>query len=427
MNNKKSSLPPATAYHRWPVRVLNVVLRALNSVGLARVNFNQTDLIEKARKQSGLEDFGDESFRGQLGELLHCLNEQAELNPVGKLLTRMSLVRILRHRLMVQDLLQKHPEILERTLAPPVVVVGLGRSGTTRLHRLLASDERFLHLKSWETVNPVPYPESYGAVEDPRKIEIEKALKAVMYLGPQIAAVHPLGADEVEEEVGLLQHGFSSQLFELLTKVPGFAEYLEKHDQIAAYEYMLVLLKIISWFRDDPQDKPWVLKTPQHMQDLDCLIRVFPDAKIIFTHRDPVKVVGSCASMAWNALVRDTDSLDPFWVGQDWSDKTERMLHKTQRVREEMIPAENQYDLLYADISSDWKTAMIGVYQFLDLPPTEQAMTAMESWLAVNAQHKHGAHKYDLADFGLDAQEQEQRFAFYRERYAIPYEVKRPT
>ena len=306
-------LPPATAYHRLPLRLLNRLLRVANACGLARVSLDADEMMEAVRRETGLSDFGDPRFLEPYNLLCQSLNAEADLNPVGRLLTRVSMLRLLRHRLWAEALIKKHPEILEREIKAPVVIVGLARSGTTRLHRLLAADPGFVHLKSWETVNPVPWPDSYGAERDPRITSIEKALKAVLYMSPQMASVHPLGAHEVEEEVGLIQHAFSSQLFEMMAYVPSFADYLMKHDQTYAYEYMVRLMKIVSWWRGD-DDRPWVMKTPQHMQDLDSLMKVFPDARLICSHRDPIKAVGSVSSMGWVSMVRDTDSLDPHWI-----------------------------------------------------------------------------------------------------------------
>lgn len=413
-------LPPATAYHRLPIRLLNRLWRVANACGLARVSLDADEMMDSVRRETGLADFGDLRFLEPYKLLCRCLQTEANLNPAGRLLTRISLLRILRHRVWAEALIKKHPEILAREIKAPVVVVGLARSGTTRLHRLLAADPGFLHLKSWETVNPVPWPDSYGAERDPRIASIEKGLKAVLYLSPQMASVHPLGAHEVEEEVGLIQHAFSSQLFEVMTYIPSFAEHLMQHDQNYAYEYMVRLMKIVSWGRGD-DDRPWVLKTPQHMQDLDSLIRVFPDARLICSHRDPIRAVGSACSMTWNAMVRDTDSVDPHWIGREWLGKTDAMLRKTLEVRSG-VPAQQQTDVLYADINRDWRTAIKGIYDFLDRPLTDEALANMQSWLDSNAQHKHGAHQYSLADFGLSEQEVDQRLMYYRERFSIPYE-----
>ncbi len=420
----------ARDYQRTPLRALNTVLRGANVLGIARTSFDGDALLADARKATGLQDFGDERFLDALQHLITATEEEADLNPLGRVLTRGSMLRLLKHRLYAHDLLTRHPEILERQIPDPVVVLGLGRSGTTRLHRLLAADDRFLHLSSWESIFPVPSPECFAARDagktDPRITALDQALKAVLYMSPQVAAVHPLGTFEVEEELGLLQHAFSSQIFELLTRVPSFGQWLEQHEQRVAYEYMVVLMKIISWFRGDPEDKPWVLKTPQHMQDLDALLHVFPNAQLVCSHRDPVKAVGSVCSTAWNAMVRDCDSIDPHAVGRHWMDKTEWMLHKTLPIREERVSARNQYDIQYADISADWQGALRGVYNFLDLPFTDTARNGMQAWLDRNGQHKHGAHKYSLADFGLNAQDVDRRLMFYRQRFNIPYETKNP-
>lgn len=424
MRETKSDLPPATDYQRLPLRLLNALLRPLNRLGIWRARLDEVSLLEAARKQAGLQDFGDESFLVPMRVLLDSLEQQTDLNPLGRALTRQSIIRILRNRLMAEELCKRHPEILERPMPAPVVVVGLARSGTTRLHRLLAADSRFLHLKSWETVHPVPWPDSYGAAVDPRQKNIEQALKAVLYMSPQIATVHPLGAHEVEEEVGLLQHHFSSQIFEVITPVPAFAEWLMSHEQTAAYEYMLKLMKIINWFRDDPPDKPWVMKTPQHMQDLDALMKVFPTARLVFAHRDPVKTMGSICSMAWNSVVRDGDHPDPHVIGADWFRKVDRMLHKTIDLRDSSIARGQQFDVQYADISTDWQAVMSRLYAWLDMELTDAALAGMRTWVDTNVQHKHGAHKYALENFGLDPATVEQRFGFYRKKYGIPYETR---
>ncbi len=420
----------ARDYHRKPIRVLNAVLRGARTFGLARIPLDRDGLIAAARKDTGLRDFGDEEFLDPMQRLIDSLENEADLNPLGRYMNRTNILRLLKHRLYAHELLTRHPEILARRIADPVVIVGLGRSGTTRLHRLLASDPNFLHLESWESVFPVPYPECFTARAqgrtDPRIKALEQGLKAVLYMSPQVAAVHPLGTFEVEEEIGLLQHGFSSQIFEIQARLPSFAKWLMTHEQHAAYEYMVVLMKIISWFRDDPEDKPWVLKTPQHMQDLDALLHVFPNARLVCSHRDPIKCVGSVCSTAWNAMVRDSDSITPQWLGPEWLSKTERMLHKTLRVRAEMVAPENQYDIQYADITADWQSAMEGVYGFLGTPFSAQARSGMQAWLERNRQHKHGAHKYSLTDFGLQEREVDERLMFYRQHFSIPYEKTNP-
>jgi len=410
--------------------LLNAAWGILNTVGLARISLDSDSLIARAKKDTGLTDFGGDDFLEPMHLLIHSLETEADLNPVGRFMNRTNILRLLRGRLQAQALFTQHPDIKERELLDPVVIVGLARSGTTRLHRLLAADQRFSHVESWESVYPVPDQECFAAQArgnpDPRINALDQGLKAVLYMSPQINAVHPLGTREVEEEIGLIQYGFSTQLFEVQARIPSFAEWLMTHDQTAAYSYMSDLLKLVSWFRNDPTDKPWLLKSPQHMQELDALLNVFPNAKLLCPHRDPVKVVGSSCSMAWNALVRDSNSITPHWVGQEWLTKTERMLRKNLSVRD-TVASENQYDVMYADISANWQKAMQKIYDFLGIPLTDTACSAMQNWLDINRQHKHGAHKYSLAEFGLTDEIVENKLKFYRDRFHIPVETRNPN
>lgn len=426
---RQHGLPAATAYHRMPIRALNAALRVLWKIGIGKTDLSAKSLIDDACKATGLTDFGDPPIEENLRRLLLATESEADLNPVGRMLTRQSYLRVLRHRLWAQALFNKHPEIDARVLADPIVVVGLARSGTTRLHRLLASDIQFNSLKTWESLNPVPWPGCFDAngnavAPDPRIKNTEDGLKFVIWMGPQIEAVHPLGAHEVEEEVGLIEHAFSSQLFEVIRKLPSFGDWLMCNDQTYAYRYMARLLKMIEWFRKDPPRKTWVLKTPQHMQDLDALLNVFPKAKLLFIHRDPVAAVGSACSMTWNALVRDTDSITPHWEGAEWLRKTDAMLRKTIRLRES-IPASQQLDIYYDDMNRNWQGVMRRIYDFAGLELKPSALDAMAAWLQTNKQHKHGKHSYRLEDFGLAEHTVARQLAYYRDKYRIPTESRK--
>ena len=339
MSTQHEGLPPAYSYHRLPIRAINAAWSTVQALGLAHIHHDEARLLDKACQQTGLDDFGDEDFLPGLRQVISSTLNEAELNPLGQVFSQTNILRLLRNRLIAEDLFKKHPEILAQEMPAPVVVLGLGRSGTTRLHRLLACDDRFLNIKSWETVYPAPWPQSsrthYAA--DPRITAIEKALKAVMYMGPQIAAIHPLGAHEVEEEVGLIQHGFETPLFNTLAFLPSYANWQNDNDNIASYRYMEKLLKLISWYRGDDLSKPWILKTPQHMQDLDELMRVFPNARLVCTHRDPLKATGSICSTAWNAIVRDRHTLNPHLLGEQWFKLYDDWVTKALHIRDTVV------------------------------------------------------------------------------------------
>lgn len=173
----------STHYHRKPIRAVNTFVRGLNTFDLAKISLDPDEMVASAQEQTGLADFGDTSFFEPIKALCRAFEEEAGLNPLGRFMNRANILRILKHRLLAEELIKGHPEIVERILPDPVVVVGLARSGTTRLHRLLASDERFVHVKSWESMNPVPYPESFAArdrrepLKDPRITMIKYKLE----------------------------------------------------------------------------------------------------------------------------------------------------------------------------------------------------------------------------------------------------------
>ena len=311
-------LPHPQQMKRLPHKLINRIWQGLHGLGLPHIGLDENALLAEARKQTGLNDFGDDGFIEPFRRLLTALNNDSVTNPLGEFFTQQNVLRLLKNRLLAEDYFKRYPEILQRQLPPPLAVVGLARSGTTRTHRLLASDEQFLHLRSWESVYPAPFAKSFDAKRDPRHVEIDYGLRAVNYLMPHMKAVHPMGVDEVEEEVGLIQHGFVTSLFAAMNIVPSYYDWYIEQSADDAYAYMVKLLKLISWFRKDDPEKPWILKTPEHMVNFAALMRCFPDAMIVSTHRDPLAVLSSLSSMGWSALVRDYDEIDTIALGQQW-------------------------------------------------------------------------------------------------------------
>ncbi|HPU16346.1 MAG TPA: sulfotransferase, partial [Polymorphobacter sp.] len=206
-------------------------------------------------------------------------------------------------------------------------------------------------------------------------------------------------------------------------RVPSFARHCETTDQSPAYQHLRRLLQLAGWFTGRDPQAPFVLKMPQHMQDLPALMAVFPDAKLVFIHRDPAAVVGSGASMVWNQMVVQSDDVDPHWIGAEWLHKTHHRAAVTAAARPH-IPAAQQFDVRFADMNADWAGVMQRIYDFLGLEFDAPAHAAMAAYLARAArEHRHGEHRYTLADFGLDARSVNAGFADYRARFDIPVEA----
>ena len=384
-------------------------------------------LLEEAAAATGLNDFGDRWFEKPFEVLLDSVKHEAQLNAAGEFSATKMFHHVLRDRLYTQMWFKRHPEILARPLKNPVVIVGPMRSGTTRLHRLLAADQRFAHLRSFETISPVPRPEFEqvlaGEAEDFRPKLAARILKVARLANPRTLSIHPTGAYEPEEELGLVAASMYGMKWEAQWNVPSYAEWCHEESAIPAYRHMANLLRLIGWSQQESSLRPWILKTPQHMLDLPALLEVFPDARLIFTHRDPKQVVGSAASLAWNQTIIYSDHNDPAQTGQEWLGKTATMIARMRAARD-AIPRERMIDVQYEDMETDWRGTMERVYRFLDLE-MEPAVAGMEDYLDRSARLKRHPHRYSLAEFGLREDEVNERFADYTETFGIP--VGAPT
>ncbi|MEO9624395.1 MAG: sulfotransferase [Qipengyuania citrea] len=384
-------------------------------------------LLEEAAAATGLNEFGDRWFEKPFEVLLDSVKHEAQLNAAGEFSATKMFHHVLRDRLYTQMWFGRHPEILARPLKNPVVIVGPMRSGTTRLHRLLAADQRFAHLRSFETISPVPRPEFEqvlaGEAEDFRPKLAARILKVARLANPRTLSIHPTGAYEPEEELGLVAASMYGMKWEAQWNVPSYAEWCHEESAIPAYRHMANLLRLIGWSQQESSLRPWILKTPQHMLDLPALLEVFPDARLIFTHRDPKQVVGSAASLAWNQTIIYSDHNDPAQTGRDWLGKTATMIARMRAARD-AIPRERMIDVQYEDMETDWRGTMERVYRFLDLE-MEPAVAGMEDYLDRSARLKRHPHRYSLAEFGLREDEVNERFADYTETFGIP--VGAPT
>lgn len=412
---------PSTHYHSPTVKRFNRVTRCFNLVGLRKIDLSEQALIAAARKETGLERFGDESFLPAMRVLLDAVEAEAKLNPFGRFIAKTRTLGSLKNRLWANACFEVHPEIGQRKIVSPIIIVGPHRSGTTRMQRMLAADPRLQYLKTWEGFNPAPrlnWPELGKAA---RYEEARQAIAGRQLAYPG-AMAHPMDADWPEEEMLLLNHSFCSFSALGLYNIPSYYQWFLDADKTAAYRTMADLMKLISWSRGDPENKRWILKNPQHMLDLDVLLNTFPDAKLVFTHRDPLKTMGSVMSLMWVFAVQHTDIPCRAQIRDVWMDFCEQMARRCIQVRE-TIPASQQLDVYYEDMNRDWRAVMRRVYDFAGMEFTAEAEEALGAWLAKSEQDGlHTGHRYALEDFGTTRDEVDARMRFYRERYAIPYE-----
>jgi hypothetical protein len=404
---------------------LNVAVKMGRRLGLVDPpRLEKAHLMAEARAATGLDDFGDPWFERPLDVLLQSIHAEARLNPAGKLAAEKQFHHVLRDRLLTQWWFARHPEILARPVKRPVVIVGPMRSGTTRLHRLLAADHRFSHMRSFETISPVPRPEFEevlkGEKQDFRPVLASRIMKVARLANPRTLSIHPTGPYEPEEELGLLVASFWGMKHEAQWHVPSYGRWCESEDATPAYRHMKDLLRLIGWSQQVSSIRPWILKTPQHMLDLPALLTVFPDARLIFTHRDPESVVGSAASLAWNQTIIYSDHVDPKTIGEEWLRKTRLEIERMQAARA-AIPAERMIDVQYEAMDADWRGTMERVYRFLDLD-MEPAVPGMEDFIQRSNALKRRPHRYSLEQFGLTPERVHEELGDYVRSFDVPRE-----
>ncbi|MEM7106257.1 MAG: sulfotransferase [Bacteroidota bacterium] len=379
---------------------------------------DENDLIRTARKKTCLNEFGDDQFLTPFRKLLESVKEEANLHPFGYFMLRIRMVDILSTRLKIEYFYKTYPEIDEIELSPVTLITGLQRTGTTKLQRLLAKDLGNRTLLSWEVLSPVPPKDFKSRKKDPRIADARFKEKFVRYIDPEFYKIHAVVYDEPEEEILLLDNAFLSTTPEAMFHVPAYASWLETQDQEPAYAYLKKQLKLLQW---QNQKQRWILKTPHHLEFLPTLVNVFPDIKIIQTHRDPLKTLGSMCSLVEHTRSMFSDEVDLREIGRHWSRKTGIMVNNGLAFRDKTQPG-RFLDVSYYDLIADTMKAVEKIYEFMEAPFSEEARKAMEIGAKVNPKNKFGKHKYTLEKYGLTAEKVDSIYKNYRAHFSIKYE-----
>ncbi len=420
------------------IRIDDLAAPVLTDFQAGAIDFGETQTIDlsvdavlaAAVDATGLDDFGPDhpdhpgtaDFRERLDLWLREVDEDPDRLTLGKLVLWGNVVRYASNRLRIHDLLRRHPEIRDIEIRRPVIVIGLPRSGTTNLVNLLAADQRFRSMPLWESYEPVPDPRESpdAAGVDPRWTRCNEAWEAMRAATPLIAAMHPMEPDHVHEELELMLPDFSSYNQEWVGRVPRWRDYLLAHDQTPHYEYMKTSVQILQWYR--PRER-WVLKSPQHLEQIGPLLSVFPDATIVVTHRDPVAVVQSTATMMAYAARMSYRHTMPEWYAEYWTDRMQRLLDRSVRDRH-LLPEDRTVDVYFDRYMDDEMGTLQGIYDVAGLELTPEARAQIEAHRAAHPRGKDGRVVYDLRrDFGVTPDEVRARFGSYFDRFDVRIEV----
>jgi hypothetical protein len=381
--------------------------------------FDETEILAEAREKTGLDDFGDDAFRTPLRVLLDSLDREANLHEIGRATQRARIVDSLATRLAAEQYFREQPEILEEEIEAPFFIVGLPRTGTTMLHRLIAADPGLQAVLWWECRHPAPWPGSdWREGQDPRIADAHEQVRLILETRPELASIHPWEPEGPDEEILLLEHSFLSHVPESGAHLPSYRAWLTDQDLTPAYAYLKKLLQFLQWQKrvSGRAGERWVLKAPFHLGYLDVLFRVFPDAQVIQTHRDPLETIPSIASM-YTALWRlSTDAVDEREIGRQCLERYAWSLSRCLESRAR-LPADRFLDVDYRDVVVDPLAEVRRIYAFLGREPSSEAMLAMQRHKALHAREKREAHTYSLDRFGYTQEVVAEAFSAYRERF----------
>ena len=401
---KKDTIVKSSHYgHKpWWFKALNKAWQASYPFG-TESRLDKDSLIRAARKATGLQDFGKEFWDEPLDRLLRSIHEEAELHPIGRFISRQRMVNLLCVRLRAEEMFRRHPEILDQPQLPVWVILGLQRTGTTKLHRLLAADPDNRVLLSWEALNPVPLSIRKSKIEN-RKSAIDKRISiaktsenALRIMAPGFFAIHPVEHNAPEEDILLLDTTFLSTTPEATTNVPSYAAWLEKTDQSPAYEYLAKLLKLLQWQRPA---KRWILKSPHHLEFTHLIDKHFDEVHFLWTHREVTECIPSFISMTSHSRVIFSDHVDGNAIARHWIRKTGHMLNKGIEYRQKNQHKNQFVDIDYKNLRDTSSEILTKIYS-VDGGMTPELMDRFLKAERANPMGKYGIHEYNLEDFGL--------------------------
>ncbi|MEM8497166.1 MAG: sulfotransferase [Pseudomonadota bacterium] len=370
-----------------------------------RFAFDLDHVLANAQQAAGLDDFGDLPFVEALEELLRCAKEDLEFSNNGRLAFESNLQRWLVNRLRYVNDVKINPAILNEDVSDPIVVIGMPRSGTTKMQRLLSSLPGTISLPLWMTQNPAPFPgEEPG--KPVQRIEYARAIQSAQAEhNPDFLASHERKADEAEEDSDLLLFAFDYLMMYIIHPSERFLTWLRSRPRLPAYEFQKRLLQYLQWQQGGKRGRRWILKNPGHIGQMDALTQVYPKATLVHLHRDLREVLPSYCRLIQSIYQELFVSVDPRRIGREtlayWGPEFRRQRQQRQTFAEQL----NILDVSYQAAVGDSLAVVERLFEAACMPLDEQVMVAIRNWEEGNKQHKHGRPSYSMAQYGLDQQD----------------------
>ena len=377
---------------------------------------DRESLLAQAIEQTGLSDFGDNWFFANIEALIPALNKQAKLSPEGVYGAQHMIVSALVNRLRHIQLIKDNPEILDEDVNVTAVLTGLPRTGSTMLHRMLAAAPHLTGVRWYETQNYVPLDGELRGDPAPRLEAAKGVLAYMLEKIPELMSIHPMDIEQPDEEVIILGQLFSSSMIESTYFVPDYAAWLSQQDPRKAYDDLVQILQSLQWQDPSRKGKNWVLKTPGHLMGLQTVLDVFPNAKIVMTHRDPVSTIPSYCSMEASLYKMGSTDISNTEIGTYWIERLKSWLDNFMCVREKA--SRNRFiDVNYKALLETPAEEGLRVLGLAGVSESAEIKDGMQDWIEANRREHRAAHKYSLKDFGLNEDDIRTKYHGYMSQY----------
>jgi hypothetical protein len=400
-----------------PIRGFNAVGRQLERFGIRPFRLGDETLMRIASRSAGLDDYGDDGFKPGLRKLCESIETDGRLNLFGRYFAQRQLVELLVNRLKILEHRRTHPQVAEQRVERPLFILGLPRTGTTLLYGLLAEDPANRVPLSWEVDDPCPPAETATYASDPRIERTEKRFEQLRQLAPDFQAIHPIGALMPQECIVLTASAFMSVRFEMCFDVEKYQEWLVEQDMAPAYRFHRMFLQHM---QSRHAGERWVLKSPGHLGPIDTLFDEYPDAMVVQTHRDPLRVIPSVSSLEYTMRIVASDEIDPIRLGRQQLFVWSRLLEQGMEARRRHPERETRIiDLHMNEIVGDPVGCIARIYAHFGLELRPEVESRMHAYAADHPRDEHGQHHYGLEPFGLDESKVAETFKAYSEHFRV--------
>jgi hypothetical protein len=397
--------------------VLSMADRCAGAVGWLRRPLRQSALLGAAERHCGLSDYGDASFQEPLALLLRCYAEEADLSVVGRLAARWDAIRFMINLLRLREEERTAPSIREIPVSEPIVITGLPRSGTTFLHTLLAEDASNLVPRYWQTVYPYPLPH---AAVDRRMEMVEQQLRMFARLAPDFPKVHPIAATSPQECSEITAHVFRSLRFDTTHTVPSYRDWLDGAGHTEAYKFHKRFLQHLL-HQEGP--KRCVVKCPDHIFAMPAIREIYPDARYVFVHRDPARVLASVARLTEILRQPFSRRVDRLLIGRQEAARWAAGAALLIEASEARMAGPGIFHVLHTDLVGDPIGTVAAMYRHFGIGLSDEAKARMVQRLAAMPSEQQRHHTYRMQDFGLDPEAERRRFADYIAHFEIETEA----